>query len=88
MIEPRDDFDLAEKSLRPDRLGESGVKNFERYDALVFGVLREADGSHPTPTELAVNGVGGSEQLPDALDGENQAGLPRSEAVVQDDSSS
>src|SRR5438876_10924549 len=86
MIEPRDDFDLAEKSLRPDRLGESGVKNFQRNDALVFGVLREADGSHPTPTELAVNGVGGSEQLPDALDGEDQAKIPRS-GSVRDDSS-
>ena len=86
MIESRDDFDLAEKPLRSHRLGESGVKDFQCNDALVFGVLREADGSHATPTELAVNGIGGSEQLPDALDGENQAGLPRSGAV-RDDSS-
>jgi len=73
MIEARDDPDLAEKSLRPDRLGESGMKNLESYDALVLGVLGEADGGHPTATELAVNGVGGSEQLPEALDGEDQA---------------
>jgi len=73
MIEPGDDPDLAEKPLRPDRLGESGMKNFESYDTLVFGVLREADGGHPTPTELAVNGITGSEQLPEALDGEDQA---------------
>jgi len=76
VIESRGDFDLAEKPLRPDRLGESGVKNFQRNDTLVFGVLREANGSHPTPTELAVNGVGGSEQLPDTLDWENQAKIP------------
>ena len=87
MIETRDDSDLAEKPLRPDRLGESGVKNFESYDALVFGVLREADGSHPTPTELAVNGIAGSEQLPEALDGEDQAKLPRRGAVERGDPS-
>src|SRR5438445_6230301 len=81
MIEAGDDLDLAEKPLRPDRLGESGVKDLQRNDALVFGILREADGSHPTPTELAVNGVTGSEQLPEALDGENQAKIPRSGSV-------
>ena len=63
------------------------MKNLESYDALMFGILGEADGGHPTPAELAVNGVGGSEQLPEALDGEDQTELPRSGAVWDDSSS-
>ena len=37
------------------------MENFESYDAFVFGILGEADGGHSTPTELAVNGISGSE---------------------------
>jgi hypothetical protein len=87
MIETCDNFDLAEKPLRPHRLGESRMQNLQCNDALVFAVLREADGGHSTPTELAVNGITGSEQLPEALDWEDQAEIPRSGAV-RDDSSS
>jgi hypothetical protein len=87
MIEAGDDFDLAEKALWPDGFSQSGVKNLQRDDALVFGILRQADSSHAAPTELAVDGVRGSEQLPDALDGQNQATIPRRDAVVRDDSS-
>jgi hypothetical protein len=49
------------------------VENLECDHALVLGVLREADRCHPTATELAVDCIGRSEELPDALDLQRQA---------------
>jgi hypothetical protein len=83
VIETCNDSYFAEKSFGAYGLGESGMEDFKSYDAFVFGVLGEADGGHPTPTELAVNGIAGSEQLPEALDGEDQVELPRSGAMVR-----
>ena len=53
------------------------MEHLERDDALVLGVLCEAARGHPTATELAINGIGGSEELPDSLNGQRQAETPR-----------
>src|ERR1700675_4371297 len=55
MTQPRDDLDLAQKSLGPYGLRQSGMEHLERDDAVVLGILRETDRRHPTATELAVD---------------------------------
>jgi hypothetical protein len=57
------------------------VKNLERYDPLMLRVLSETDRRHPAATELAVDGVRRSQQLPDAPNRQSQARTPRSKAV-------
>ena len=57
------------------------MKNLERHDPLMLRVLREADRRHPAATELAIDGVRRSQQLPDAPERQRQARTPRSEAV-------
>ena len=70
MIESSGDSDLAQKPVGAKRGRELGVKDLERDDAIVLGVLREIDRGHSATPQLAIDGVGRRKDLADALDWE------------------
>jgi len=57
MGEARRDLDLPQEPLGADRSRELAPEHLDRDFAVVLLVLREVDGRHAAPTELAVNGI-------------------------------
>ena len=68
VAQPRGDGDLAGEPAAAQRAGDLGAQDLERHSALVLRVVRQVDGGHPAPAELALDQVGaeplaGSERL-------------------------
>src|SRR5438309_1812260 len=57
MGEARRDLDLPQEPLGADRSREVAPEHLDRDFAVVLLVLREVNGRHAAPTELAVNGI-------------------------------
>src|SRR3954468_17205678 len=86
MIESRDYCDFAQKSIGSHRSDKIRVEDLERDDAVMPGILCEVDGSHATAAQLAIDCIGGSQKLPNALNGRHEpsrkAGLSRNIGVL------
>jgi hypothetical protein len=57
------DSDFLEESLGAQHCGQLGVQNLYRNLAIVFLVVREIDGRHPTTAQLALDCIGGERTL-------------------------
>ena len=57
MLEPGGEPDLALEALGAERRGELGVQHLERDRPVVPQVVREVDGRHPAPAQLALERV-------------------------------
>ena len=57
MLEPGGELDLALEPLGPERDGQLGVQHLERHGPVVPEVVREVDGGHAAPPELALDPV-------------------------------
>src|SRR6267143_5613525 len=67
--EPGGDPDLAQEPLGAEGRGERGLEHFDGDFAAVLLVLGEVDGRHPTPPELALDGVAVGEGGAEACEG-------------------
>ena len=65
MLELGGDLDLAQEPLGTDDRGELGMQHLDGDLAVVLEVLRQVDGGHAAPAELALDqvavGQGGGE---------------------------
>ena len=57
MIELRDDADFAREAVTPQRGGQLGPEDLERYLATVLEVLGQIDGRHAAGTDLPLEGI-------------------------------
>ena len=63
MLQPGDDLDLPEETLRAERCRKLGVKHLERDHAIVLEVASEVYRCHPSASELALESVAVGEGL-------------------------
>jgi hypothetical protein len=61
VIERRGDPDLAGEPVGAEQRSELGPEDLDRHLAVMLEIVRQVDGRHPAPAELALEGVAAPE---------------------------